>query len=184
MFALLPFHCRQKLTFATYEHDPQSLFSPPPPGTAVPPHKNRRLIFTTAANEFKLPTTKQADLIIWVIHVKTGEHLVPPPNKMALDYAGLLLSQPCRDADLRKLRDLTSQFAFDEEWQGLQDGWGLNELEKKKPDRDSCRLFWRRRLHPPALPDLLSMGHYLLPDAEQFASPRCSASWPKPPCRC
>ena len=75
LFAILPFSCRRDFPFATYDHD-GSLTE----GDANQPHRQRRLIMSTAANDIRLSWYETSH---WLINAVDPEPLELQPNSLA-----------------------------------------------------------------------------------------------------
>lgn len=110
LFTLLPYHCRKRLTFATY-----CGLAPGSSGTALP---DRRLLMTTRHNaEFRIAGTGE-NFPAWVVDgAAGGAHKLPTQTQTAKIIARLFSDR--RSDDLRKLREAASAFDFPEETKGI-----------------------------------------------------------------
>ncbi len=160
LFALVPLHCRRRLTFSTYEHEPQSLGAGIRPDLPSSPHRNRRLMMTTSANEFKLPTMA-AGSRVWAVHHSLGETLLPPLSDWARWF-----DEKCEDGHqvIRTFCESASCFDFSDEWRGLYDASDLLKLPNTTEfiSRDYELFAGAAGCIHRDYPPLLDLGHRLI----------------------
>jgi len=109
LFTLLPYHCRKRLTFATY-----CGLAAGSSATALP---DRRLLMTTRHNpEFRI-TGAAESFPAWIVNGSGGPHKLPNETSTAKLITRTLGGG--RLEDLRKLREAASAFDFAEETKGI-----------------------------------------------------------------
>jgi hypothetical protein len=168
LFSLMPFHCRSRLTFCTYSHDPSALLAPPAPGDGPAPHKDLRLVMTTPTNDFA-PAVNRAGAV-WVVNTHTRRHSVPQPSPLSTRYLGWV--QEGRWDTIRRLRDDMHSFAFAEELSGLHDAYELRNFATRPLIREDYGPFTRaaRCMRTTAnYPEFLATAHHAIAGWRQVA---------------
>ncbi|MFO0879761.1 MAG: hypothetical protein U0840_20635 [Gemmataceae bacterium] len=118
LFALLPYHCRRRLTFSTYAGDQDG-------DRSMPHHWKRQLVITTGHNTVKMPSPGQASFPFWVINARTHKHLLPAAGSLSKLFVKLLAEGKWEA--LQRLREHGNRFNFGDEITGLEQ---LREMQE------------------------------------------------------
>ncbi len=137
LFGVLPYHCRRRLTFATYDDDPLTS------SRKSAPHRQRRLLCTTSFNDVKLPNSP-ANYPMWVVHAELKKAPVVPPvaGSVTRWYVKEIINGNFEA--IFRVRDLASNFAYGTELLGMEDAFALFQDEQPPYGRDQFERFCRQ----------------------------------------
>ena len=160
LFGLLPFPCRETLTYSTYESEPAGLLAPPRAGTAPPAFRQRRLHLVPAGVDLGFPNNPR----LWLLHLGTSQVLAPPASFLAEELAAAVQSGAWEQ--LFAWREACGAFTSAAGLTPLEALWRLTRTERKRAAGDLADAWSMPLPTRPGRPQVRDLVGALLPAAE------------------